>query len=162
MELPANLDDMPIEQLTKLALDQRTSTLNELLKHPALHARVSEHRKVLTRELAAQAMPEGVKTLASLARSSEDLGKSTNAYKLLHTIAGYDQEEAKQADKAVLIIDLGDRTIEINANPEPIEGQATPVPEEPFILDITPDEPAEPKPVMSEAEIEDTFKALLD
>jgi hypothetical protein len=162
MELPTNLDELSIEQLTKLALDRRESTALKILERSDLHTRVSDHRKALVQDTAARALLEGIDVLRNQLRASEDLGKTTNATKLLHTIAGYDAQETKQNDKAVLIIELSNGSYELKAGHDPIEGTAVKVPDQPMIIDIDPELPPEPKPLMTEADIDNAFKDLLD
>jgi len=101
------IDEPTIEQLITLALDTRDSTTHRLASDKALASSVDDVRKRAVRERARAHLYKMVNDVAEAAYTSEDVGKKTNALKLMHTIAGYDNDVALQQDKAVLIIKMG-------------------------------------------------------
>ena len=167
MQLPTSVDDLTSEQLIKLALDTRDSTIQSLSNSAPVLQAVDDRRKILIREKARSKLYAAIDDLGEAALQSEDVGKKAQAVKLLHTIAGYDEEVTAKNDRAVLIIKIGDTTTTVTAEPletgeDVIDGELVEdVQEAPLVILPMP-VPTEPKPPMPDEAIDAAFAELLD
>lgn len=165
MDTPTTPEELSHEQLIRLALDTRETTIAKLTGDGSLAPRVDDVRRNYVREYARANVKGLLQDLAEASLACDDVAKKAQTAKLFLSVAEYDAKEVTESERVTLILNIGGQRTEVTAGPEPaIEGEAAVISAEhiELLLPTVPEPVFEPKPTMSDDEVDAAFSDLLD